>query len=180
MTPAAMARAREVSRRAPLGARVAEIGFGVGKLAEALAATRPDLALVMVDNFLPAAAQPAAYRATRDRFAARDDGPARRARAERLAARMGWRLVVADSVAAADRVDAVDLAFIDGDHSEAGVARDLAAWAAKVVPNGWIGGHDYANADPRFDFSGVARAVDAWADGRRLELGENFTWWCAL
>ncbi len=54
---------------------------------------------------------------------------------------------------------------------------DLAAWLPKVKPGGWIGGHDYANTDPRFRF-GVTEAVDEWAAdyGRDVEVDANFTW----
>src|SRR5271166_3225239 len=37
----------------------------------------------------------------------------------------------------------VDLCVIDGDHSEEAVKADIAAWAPRVRPGGWIGGDDH-------------------------------------
>lgn len=64
-------------------------------------------------------------------------------------------LVEADSVAAARlHADAsVDFCFIDADHTEAGVIRDIEAWLPKMKPGGVIAGHDY-------DSPAVAKAVD--------------------
>lgn len=36
----------------------------------------------------------------------------------------------------------LDLVFIDADHSEAGVRRDLRDWMPKVRPGGYVTGHD--------------------------------------
>lgn len=173
-------RAGALSKRAPKDATVAEIGFGNGNMARVLAETRPDIRLTMVDNFLTAEAQPYRYRSTGDDFArsTKEQAEGRCNAARQLAARVGWRFIRSDSVAAAYGLgDAtLDLVFIDADHSEEGVRRDVTAWLPKVRPGGWIGGHDYRNAEPRFDFSGVDRAVDK-AFGDRVETDANFTWW---
>lgn len=50
----------------------------------------------------------------------------------------------------------VGMVYIDGDHSEEGVAADIAAWFPLVVPGGYICGHDYG--EPAWP--GVKRAVD--------------------
>lgn len=34
-------------------------------------------------------------------------------------------------------------AFIDADHTEAAVRRDIAAWAPRIEPGGYLAGHDY-------------------------------------
>lgn len=59
-----------------------------------------------------------------------------------------------DSVIAADRYEpeSVDFVFIDADHSEAAVKRDIAAWLPKVRPGGVLAGHD-------IDFRDVRAAV---------------------
>lgn len=168
-------RAEALSRRAPKGARIAEIGFGVGKMARALAAMRPDIHLTMVDSFLPGDQQPARYRETRDNFAVAtlDQADARHRDALALAVEHGWALYVGDSVEAAGALGEFDVVFVDADHSYEGVRRDLAAWLPKARL--WIGGHDYRNPDPRFDFSGVERAVTEVFGA--VDLDSNFTWW---
>lgn len=52
------------------------------------------------------------------------------------------------------------MVFLDGDHSEEGVADDIARWRPKVMPGGILAGHDY------FTFPGVRNAVHA-AFGQR-------------
>ncbi len=58
------------------------------------------------------------------------------------------RVVVAESVAAANRFDpgSLDWVFIDADHSYAAVVADIAAWAPKLKPGGLLSGHDYGRA----------------------------------
>jgi hypothetical protein len=46
-----------------------------------------------------------------------------------------------------------DFVFFDADHTEAGLERDLRAWAHVVKPAGWLIGHD-------IDHHSVASAVD--------------------
>lgn len=50
----------------------------------------------------------------------------------------------------------LDFVFLDADHSYDGVKSDIAAWLPKVKPGGYIGGHDYGNAE----WVGVQQAVD--------------------
>lgn len=73
-----------------------------------------------------------------------------------------------ESVAvAASFAPAVDLLFVDGDHSYAGVAADLAAWLPKIKPGGWIVFHDYGWAE------GVRRAVREQVAPRQIEGGRR-------
>ena len=85
--------------------------------------------------------------------------------------------IQARSDEAAERFDdaSVDLVFIDGDHSENGVACDLAAWAAKVKPGGVIAGHDYESQK----HPGVRRAVDRFFAGHPepIHTDANMVWW---
>ena len=65
-------------------------------------------------------------------------------------------------------------AFIDADHSEYGVARDLRAWWPVIRPDGLLSGHDW-------DLFGVTPAIRAWMleigmEARRLEFGKDSTW----
>lgn len=48
-----------------------------------------------------------------------------------------------------------DAVFLDADHSEAGVRADIAAWAPKIRPSGWLLGHD-------INWPGVRAAVEIW------------------
>ena len=70
----------------------------------------------------------------------------------------------------------LDFVFIDADHSYEGCKADIEAWLPKVKPRGFIGGHDYDNAE--FPMFGVKRAVDELAAslGQTVDLGDNFTW----
>lgn len=68
----------------------------------------------------------------------------------------------------------LDFVFIDGDHSYAGVKKDIKLWLPKVKKGGWIGGHDYNH--PRLP--GVKKAVDEAFNN--LELDDNRTWFVRL
>lgn len=178
-------RAGAILRRLPNNARMAEIGVLRGALSDCLLRGAPGLRLVMVDNWLTADQQPEAYRATRDDHALHADAgrvAAHRRDAIAVADRHAPRATIIEgwSVRVAEKIEpaSFDLVFLDADHSEEGVRADIAAWLPKVKPGGWIGGHDYGNDDPRFDFSGVKRAVDAWV--KAPEMDANFTWWARV
>ncbi|XAL98845.1 glycosyltransferase [Phycisphaeraceae bacterium D3-23] len=68
-----------------------------------------------------------------------------------------------------------DFIYLDADHSEDGVWRDLCAWAPKAKTGGILAGHDYGHRD----FPGVKRAIDRFV-GRFgwtvHEEGEG-VWW---
>jgi len=61
--------------------------------------------------------------------------------------------------------ESLSFVYIDGDHSYASVAADLAAFWPKVAPGGMVGGHDFTRAH-----SGVARAALEWAAAHGLVL----------
>lgn len=178
-------RGNAILRRLPQSATMAEVGVLRGALSSYLLSNAPGLDLVMVDNWLTTDQQPEAYRATGDDHALHTD-PRRVARhkadAMRIADLFYGRAKVchAASVAAACAFGdgTFDMVFLDADHSEAGVRADIEAWLPKVKPGGWIGGHDIDNNDPRFDFSGVRRAVDAWF--KTVDLDDNFTWFARV
>ncbi len=71
----------------------------------------------------------------------------------------------------------LDLVFIDADHSYEGCRDDIKNWLPKVKPGGWLSGHDYENNTQDFKF-GVTQAVDEYIaeSGKKLELGDNYTW----
>lgn len=157
---------------------IVELGCQRGALSNLLLC-RPDLRLTMVDDWLPGDQQPDTYKATNDTNANLDERKARMHRESALdfAANAGPRARVLEmrtsAAAKICRHEKFDLVFIDADHSEDGVARDIAEW--RPMARYWIGGHDYMNNDPRFDFSGVKRAVHAAFND--IERGLNYTWW---
>lgn len=180
-------RADAIMKRVGRGARGVEVGVFRGALSGYL--LRKGVSrLFMVDNWLPADKQPERYRRTRD-YCARlsvKEASANRALAQDVAARSGGRATIIErsSAEAARLINdrSMDFVFLDADHSYAGVKADLAAWVPKVRPGGWICGHDYRNAMPEFDFSGVDRAVNEWASlwGVPVEADDNFTWFSRL
>lgn len=169
-----------ILKRVGRNARGVEVGVFRGVLSRYL--LRKGVSrLFMVDNWLPADEQPKHYKETRDYCAglAPDEAAANEALARQVAASSGGRAVVVKmpSVEAAHQINdgSMDFVFLDGDHSYEGVRADIAAWLPKVKKGGWLGGHDYANDMPEYDFSGVKRAVDeAFPEG--VELDDNFTW----
>lgn len=171
-------RAKAIADRAPFGGRFVEVGTLHGHLAYAVHVLRPDLSVVMVDNWLPMEEQPHHYVNTKDDHALHTAAQVKKNenKARRVANNIGACVVKLDSVKAANVFEdaSQSLVFIDADHSYEGCNADIAAWTPKVEAGGWIGGHDYRNPDPRF--GGVDRAVDeAFPEG--VETAENYTWW---
>lgn len=180
-------RGHAIIKRLPKNALMAEIGVLRGQVSEYIL-SRSDARLIMVDNWQPPEAQPERYKATRDQHAFDEADIVSKHKKETLARvhRFHGRAIVKamSSLEAVAQVPegALDLVFIDADHSYEGVKEDIAAWLPKVKPGGWIGGHDYGNDTPKFDFSGVKRAVDQWASiwGVPVETDLNFTWWARV
>lgn len=167
--------------------RGAEIGVLAGRFSAHLLAVCPELTMLLVDPW--AACDPAG------RYARSGDGTAKlsqEAFEENFRAAVGntdfageRRIVLRrTSLAAAALVEdgSVDFAFLDGDHSRAGVAEDARAWWPKIAPGGFLAGHDWNNPD--FPGFGVAEAVTAWLsemDASEYEppgacLGGDLTW----
>lgn len=78
-----------------------------------------------------------------------------------------WTTAAANEVADGS----LDFVFIDADHSEQGCRADIAAWAPKLKPTGWIMGHD-------INWPGVRAAVDDLLPG--YEIGPNVVWFRPL
>jgi hypothetical protein len=55
----------------------------------------------------------------------------------------------------------LDFVFIDGDHTEAGVERDIRAWVPIIRPGGWLLGHDHHWATVR---RVIDRLCPGWTD----------------
>jgi predicted O-methyltransferase YrrM len=69
----------------------------------------------------------------------------------------------------------LDLVFIDADHSEEAVLRDLEAWVPKVKPGGLIAGHDYGS----HNHPGVRSAVEIFFSQHPhpISVETNRVWW---
>lgn len=65
-----------------------------------------------------------------------------------------------ESVRMAQKVrdESLDFIFIDGDHTERGIERDINAWAPKVRRDGWVLGHDH-------DWTTVRRVINRMCPG---------------
>jgi predicted O-methyltransferase YrrM len=120
--------------------RVVEIGVYEGSSAVVLCEVLgPDAELHLVDPFgHHAAALPAGWGATEHagrrvvaRAVRRHDGP-----------RVRWHVDFSAPVARRWDAGPIDLLFIDGDHSEAGVAGDWDLWSPLVAPGGTVVFHD--------------------------------------
>ncbi|HXZ98793.1 MAG TPA: class I SAM-dependent methyltransferase [Candidatus Binatia bacterium] len=78
--------------------------------------------------------------------------------------------ITQDSVGYAERSSLprrIRLLYVDGDHSESGVRRDLEAWLPRVAPGGVVVFDDYFDhSDPGY---GVAAGVRPWLDDGTLE-----------
>ncbi|MEM9413957.1 MAG: glycosyltransferase [Planctomycetota bacterium] len=97
---------------------------------------------------------------------------------QRLAGMAGrFELVRRESTDAAERYadEQFDFVYLDADHSEEGVWRDLCAWITKVRVGGIIAGHDYGHRD----FPGVQRAVDRFVGrfGWTVHQEGEGVWW---
>ena len=178
-------RGEAIIKRLPNGAKVAEVGVLIGKLSEYILRKRKDVTLFMIDSWAPAEEQPDTYKETGDVHSTHDKVRVSKHKAEAMNRARHFpdraRIMHMTSLEASRQVEdySLDLVFLDADHSYAGVMADLTAWVRKVkAPDGWIGGHDFANPEPGYDFSGVQRAVLEWSHGRDIELDGNYTWFC--
>lgn len=163
-----------------------EIGVFCGRMSKLLLARRPDLYLIMVDNWMAQEYQPADYQATGDFHAQRRGGEqanyARTAESTTRFAAARRKIMHMDSVAAAFNLgkQSVDFVFLDGDHSHRGVTRDIDAWLPTIKSGGWLGGHDYRPI-PDYTFQVEAAVRDAvekyhWT----VEEDEDNTWFVRI
>lgn len=183
-TAAAHQRANEILKRVadidnPV---VIEVGVNKGILSQVLLGARKDLELHMVDSWRGEQDQPDHYKETKDRNAFRPQSDADRAkeRVYNMAKKFNSRAFIYEnsSVLAAEGFSDkfADIIFIDADHSYEGCKADIEAYTR--VTRKWIGGHDYRNPQPQFNFKGVDRAVEE-AFGS-VEVGKNVTWFKCL
>ena len=74
-----------------------------------------------------------------------------------------------------DRIESLDMVFVDAEHSYDAVVLDLNIWYDKINYNGIISGHDYDHPN----FPGVKIAVDEFIERNNLKLNvcKGYVWW---
>lgn len=77
-------------------------------------------------------------------------------------------IIAKPSVEAAKEIQpaSVDFVFIDGEHSEAAVTADIAAWLPTILPTGYIGGHDYDRPEVAAGVAKFFARKDVFTEGR--------------
>lgn len=177
--PAVAQRGDEILRRLPPdNAVMVEIGVRAGKLSEYLLRRHQGLVLYAVDNWLPQSRRPKTYVETGDNCAKWSKDEAKQVYLEAVKRLEPFdvraQIIKKNSKTAAKKFDdgMLDLVFLDADHSESGLTKDIKAWMPKITAGGWIGGHDYGNE--KFNFA-VKQVVNSLFDN--VELGKNHTWW---
>ena len=152
---------REVARiieLLPPNARLLEIGTASGGTAALIADARPDVQITCVDIFSEWPHRSVAQRPTDWRTNQRPN----------------MHLWVGDVASYAAQCGSLfDVVLIDGDHTEAGVARDLATAPTLVTPTGLLLSHDYT--DP--NWPGVRAAVDRFCDQSAQSHGHILGGW---
>ncbi len=136
----------------------AEIGVLKGKTLFALLDANPALSMIGVDQWQRLPLRKDENAETYADFDMAALGKAVKAKATKYGDRC--RIIEADSAQAAKYVDvfSLDFVFIDGDHTEAGVERDIRAWLYAVRPGGMLLGHDC-------HWSTVRRVIDRLCPG---------------
>jgi hypothetical protein len=172
----------EVLSRLPDGpVTVAEVGVWKGSLSKRLLEERPQIRLWLIDPWL-AGSPGTSWWESSSRMPRLPQSEYEKSydRVRMITERHPGRAVImrVPSVEAAQWIaDAsLDMAFLDADHSEAGLLADIDAWAPKVRPGGWICGHDYGAER----FPGVARAVRCRYEDSAVEVGGDDTWFVRL
>jgi predicted O-methyltransferase YrrM len=149
--------------------RGVEIGTADGRCTQQVLQACPRLHMVTVDPWMP---QP------------ENDGPedwvgwphgdhemTARARLAPFGPRCRIIKAFSVDVAATVRDGSLDFVFLDGDHSEAGVRADIAAWRPKIRRGGMLTGHDCA-------WQGVRAAIDDLCPG--YWIAPNDVWGVAI
>ena len=177
-----LARLNDLRAQRPL---VVEVGVSSGIMAEHLLQQHPGLEWHGIDAWAPAEQQRQCYVESGDVHAVLSAEHAEHgmAIALRRIARFAGRAHVhrdwSPEAAEGFASGSAHMVFLDADHSHAGVLADCRAWWRVIAPGGWLGGHDWRNQDPRFNF-GVEAAVMEWlaeaGAGLELELDQGLTW----
>lgn len=144
-----------------------EIGVAYGGLSLAMLELNPELTVVAVDPFLggydPRDSMSDLFRDLQAKYGSKFSGLWARALFSEAVARFGcrYRLINnrSEEAAATFSPRSIDVVFIDGDHQQEGVQRDIKAWKHIVKPGHTLMFNDY-QADR---WPGVVFAVDQHA-----------------
>jgi hypothetical protein len=146
----------------------AETGVGSGPTTKFLMETHPDLIWIGVDHF------PAGFPLVDGTSMTEERQEGYRVNygrlVERFAPRLRWIDAPVPQAAAEINDKALDLVFIDDDHSYEGCRDAILAWRPKVRAGGWLTGHDYCPER----FPGVVKAVKELAPG--IKVMDDFVW----
>lgn len=136
----------------------AEIGVLRGKTLFALLEAVPTLSMIGVDQWKQLSLRPDENAETYVDFDMELLADQVASRAREFQGRC--RILRGDSVEMSGEVPdgSFDFVFIDGDHTETGLRRDLLAWAPKVCDTGMVLGHDC-------HWSTVRRVIDVYCPG---------------
>jgi len=148
---------------------VAEVGVEYGRTSEILLDRYKQLTLFMVDRWSPFPSDhPYAIRGDNHALKDAKDQFGVLKTAERATRRWGNRrvIVIDESHAAVEFIsEKFDLVFLDADHHQDSVKRDIEAWITMLKPSGVFCGHDYGG-----DHYGVTRVVDALVSEGKFSL----------
>lgn len=152
-------------RMLPHGGRVVEVGVELGLFARVILHENQPRELYLVDAW---AHQPGTEWERLDPCARLDLEENYRHVKNLFAAESRVTIIRALSVAAAEKFEdeSLDLVYLDADHTR--VAEDIRAWWPKVIPGGWLSGHDYTAG--LFAWVTVKTDVDAWIAETGLPL----------
>lgn len=132
---------------------IVEVGVHRGRTSELLLIEFTDLHMHLVDPWAPYAEATAEQQASHKADAMR--------RIQRFRNRVTVHELPSVEAAASPDIPACPLVFIDADHSEAAAYADCVAWWDKVLPGGFLTGHDFGKPE-----LGVERAVRRFATER--------------
>lgn len=129
--------------------RVCEVGVRRGFTAAALLEHAPLIAYTGVDSW--AETPPDGESDPNYRYYSAEESARHYRTAQKKLAKFACRadLIVGESLKVAARLsdESFDCVYIDADHRYAAVKADIAAWAPKVKPGGWLMGHDLVRPD---------------------------------
>lgn len=156
-----------------------EVGVWDGQNCTHLLAARPLLRLILVDRWRPPNPDDS-YALSGAQIASKPQSRHTEAYNKTMKAIEPYmdRVIIlkGDSVPMAENVEdaSVDFVFIDGDHSEEGVSKDIVAYLPKIKKGGFISGHDWNHK------WGTEKGVLQHFKRDRVSLDGNSTWFVNL
>jgi hypothetical protein len=150
-----------------------------GQTCSRLLAARPQLHLILVDRWEPPKPNDS-YATSGAKIAAHPQSrhtEAYNRTMKSIAPYMDRVLILkGDSVPMAENIEdnSIDFVFIDGDHSEEGVSKDIKAYLPKIKKGGFLSGHDWNGK------WGTEKGVLQHFKRERVSLDANSTWFISV